>query len=253
MTTTPEKGQGIELLGAEDVAGLLGVKESTIWRWCREGRLPCLKVGKRWRVRRKALEDFLREKERSATLVGQLGSFLQVPDDVLVIAQNLDLLHRMDAAFFRVGEARGGLLVKFFGGENSPEEELLSRFEENGLAAGRLKREGRLVMKPEEAPLEGREDQIGRLIEEGAGGGRTVWASFDWVLQVDLETALEQQQRLADLVGDRPLVVKTAALEEVMEKWPSSALRRAQSSHSGTIFAYESGLSLSRSTPMPDL
>ena len=253
MTTTPEKGQGIELLGAEDVAGLLGVKESTIWRWCREGRLPCLKVGKRWRVRREALEDFLREKERSATLVGQLGSFLQVPDNVLVIAQNLDLLHRLDAAFFRVGEARGGLLVKFFGGENSPEEELLSRFEENGLAAGRLKREGRLVMKPEEAPLEGREDQIGRLIEEGAGGGRTVWASFDWVLQVDLETALEQQQRLADLVGDRPLVVKTAALEEVMEKWPSSALRRAQSSHSGTIFAYESGLSLSRSTPMPDL
>ena len=253
MTTTPEKGQGIELLGAEDVAGLLGVKESTIWRWCREGRLPCLKVGKRWRVRREALEDFLREKERSATLVGQLGSFLQVPDNVLVIAQNLDLLHRLDAAFFRVGEARGGLLVKFFGGENSPEEELLSRFEENGLAAGRLKREGRLVMKPEEDPLEGREDQIGRLIEEGAGGGRTVWASFDWVLQVDLETALEQQQRLADLVGDRPLVVKTAALEEVMEKWPSSALRRAQSSHSGTIFAYESGLSLSRSTPMPDL
>ena len=253
MTTTPERRRGIDLLGAEDVAGLLGVKESTIWRWCREGRLPCLKVGKRWRVRREALEDFLREKERSATLVGQLGSFLQVPDNVLVIAQNLDLLHRLDAAFFRVGEARGGLLVKFFGGENSPEEELLSRFEENGLAAGRLKREGRLVMKPEEAPLEGREDQIGRLIEEGAGGGRTVWASFDWVLQVDLETALEQQQRLADLVGDRPLVVKTAALEEVMEKWPSSALRRAQSSHSGTIFAYESGLSLSRSTPMPDL
>ena len=253
MATKSDKGQEIELLGAEEVAGLLGVKESTIWRWCREGRLPCLKVGKRWRVRREALEDFLREKERSGTLVGQLGSFLRVPDNVLVIAQNLDLLHRLDAAFFRVGEARDGLLVKFFGGENSPEDELISRFEDNGLAAGRLKREGRLVMRPEEDPLGGREDQIGRLIEEGAGAGRTVWASFNWVLQVDLETALEQQQRLADLVGGRPLVVKTAALEEVIEKWPSSALRRAQSSHSGTILAYESGLSLSRSTPMPPL
>jgi hypothetical protein len=79
-----------------------------------------------------------------------------------------------------------------------------------------------------------------------------VWASFDWVLQVDLETALEQQ-RLADLVGHRPLVVKTAALEEVIDKWPSSALRRAQPSHSGTILAYESGLSLGRSAPMPSL
>jgi hypothetical protein len=204
-------------------------------------------------VRREALEDFLKEKERSGTLVGQVGSFLRVPDNVLVIAQNLDLLHRMDAAFFRVGEARDGLLVKFFGGENSPEEELISRLEDNGLAAGRLKREGRLLMKPEEDPLKGREDELGRLVEEGTGEDRTVWASFNWVLQVDLETALEQHQRLADLVGDRPLVVKTAALEEVIEKWPSSALRRAQSSHSGTILAYESGLSLSRSTPMPPL
>ena len=105
---TEKKGRGIELLGAEDVAGLLGVKESTVWRWCRWGTLPCLKVGKHWRVRRKALEDFLSEKERSTTLVGQLGSFLRVPDNVLVIAQNLDLLHRMDAAFFRVGEASDG-------------------------------------------------------------------------------------------------------------------------------------------------
>ncbi len=251
--TISKKGQGIDLLGAEDVAGLLGVKESTIWRWCREGRLPCLKVGKRWRVRREALEDFLRERERSSTLVGQLGSFLRVPDNVLAVAQNLDILHRLDAAFFRVGEARDGLLVKFFGGENSPEEELISRLEANGLAAGRLKREGRLLMKPEEDPLGGREDQLGRLVEEGADGGRTVWASFDWVLQVDLEAALEQQQRLAELVGDRPLVVKTAALEQAIERWPSTALRRAQASHSGTILAYESGLSLSRSMPMPSL
>ncbi len=251
LTTTPEKGQGIELLGAEDVAGLLGVKESTIWRWCREGRMPCLKVGKRWRVRREALEDFLREKERSATLVGQLSFFLRVPDNVLAIAQNLDLLHRLDAAFFRVGEARDGLLVKFYGGENSPPEELIERFEENGLAAGRLRREGRLLMRPEEDPLGGREDQLGRLIEEGIGEGRTVWASFNWVLQVDLETALEQQKSLADLVGAQQLVVKTAALEEAIEEWSSSALRRAQSSHSGTILAYESGLSLSRATPMP--
>jgi hypothetical protein len=106
-------------------------------------------------------------------------------------------------------------------------------------------------MRPEEDPLGEREDQLGRLIEEGIGEGRTVWASFNWVLQVDLETALEQQKSLADLVGDQQLVVKTAAVEEAIEEWSSSALRRAQSSHSGTILAYESGLSLSRATPMP--
>ena len=137
-----ENGRGIELLGAEEVAGLLGVKESTVWRWCREGILPGLKVGKRWRVRRQALEDFLREKERSATLVGQLGSFLRVPDNVLAVVEGIELLRRLDAAFFRVGEARGGLLVKFYGREDGSPDELISRLEENGLAAGRLRRGG---------------------------------------------------------------------------------------------------------------
>jgi excisionase family DNA binding protein len=54
-----------ELLGAEDVAGLIGVNENTVWRWCREGKLPCLKIGKHWRVRREDLEDFLKEAEES--------------------------------------------------------------------------------------------------------------------------------------------------------------------------------------------
>src|SRR5919205_4061261 len=113
-----------ELLSAEDVAELMGVKESTVWRWCREGNLPCLKVGKHWRVRRGDLEDFLKRSERRSTLAGQLDSFLRVPDNVLAIAQNIDILRRLDAAFFRVGEARGGLLVKFYGGEKDPADEL---------------------------------------------------------------------------------------------------------------------------------
>jgi excisionase family DNA binding protein len=138
-----------ELLSAEDVAARMGVKESTVWRWCREGHLSCLKVGKHWRVRREALDDFLRHSERSSTLVGQLSSFLQVPDSVLVIAQNLDILHRLDAAFFRVGEAHGGLLVKFYGGEDRSADELRVEFERNGLEVGRLEREGRLLMRPQ--------------------------------------------------------------------------------------------------------
>ena len=240
------------LLRAEDVAQQLGVKETTVWRWCREGNLPCLKVGKYWRVRQEALEEFLRHSERSTTLVGQLGTFLEVPDNVLVIAQNLDVLHRLDAAFFRVGEARGGLLVKFYGGEAHSEDELRADFQRNGLEVGRLERERRFLMRPEEDPLGGqRGEALGRLLDEEGGEGRTVWASFNWVVPVELEVALQQQQRLTELVDARHLVVKTAALEEAIEEWPASALRRVQASHSGIILASESGLSLSRATPMP--
>jgi excisionase family DNA binding protein len=222
VARSTEKG----LLSAGDVAQLLGVKETTVWRWCREGTLPCLKVGKHWRVRPEALEDLLKRSERSSTLVGQLSSFLQVPDNVLVIAQNLELLHRLDAAFFRVGEAHEGLLVKFYGGEVTSEDELHADFERNGLDVRHLEREGRFLMRPEEDPAAERVDELKRLLDEEGGEGRTVWASFDWVKPVELEMALEQQQRLTELVDARKLVVKTAAIEEAIKEWPASALRR---------------------------
>jgi excisionase family DNA binding protein len=251
-----ENGKGTsretELLAATDVAELIGVKETTVYRWCKEGKLPCLKIGKHWRIRRGVLEDFLKQSERPRTLVGQLDSFLRVPDNVLAIAQNIDILHRLDAAFFRVGEARGGLLVKFYAGEEHSEEELLSDFERNGFEAGRLKREGRLLMRAEKEPLGGtRGEQLGRLIEEEGSEGSTVWASFNWVRPVDLNTALEQQKRLSKLVDASQLVVKTAAIEEAIDEWSASQLRRVQSTHSAIILASEEELSLSRATPMP--
>jgi excisionase family DNA binding protein len=242
-----------QLLAAADVAGMLGVKETTVYRWCSEGKLPCLKIGYHWRIRRGVLEDFLKQSERPRTLVGQLDSFLRVPDKVLAIAQNIDILHRLDAAFFCVGEARGGLLVKFYAGEEHSEEELLLDFEQNGLEAGRLKRQGRLLMRAEEEPSSGtRWRQLGQLIEEKGGGeGRTVWASFDWVKPLELETALEQQRQLSELVDARQLVVKTAAIEEAIDEWGVSQLRGVQNMHSAIILASEEQLSLSHATPMP--
>ena len=160
-------------------------------------------------------------------------------------------MHRLDAAFFRAGEARGALLAKFYAGEGSSEEELLAAFEEYGLEATRLEREGRLLMRPEEDALGGgRGEALGRLLEE-EGEGRVLWASFDWVRPVDLDTAFEQQQELTVFVDAWRLVVKTAALEEAIDDWPSSEFRRAQVSHWGTILASEKGLSLSRATQMP--
>src|SRR5918995_3688535 len=242
-----------ELLAAAEVAELIGIKETTVYRWCSEGKLPCLKIGNHWRIRRGVLEDFLEESGRPRTLVGQLNAFLRVPDSVLAIAQNIDILHRLDAGFFRVGEARGGLLVKFYAGEKHSEEELLSDFEENGLEARRLKRERRLLMRAEEKPSSGsRWRQLAQLIEEKGGGeGRTVWASFDWVKPLELETALEQQRQLSELVDAHQLVVKTAAIEEAIEEWGVSQLRRAQSMHSAMILASEEQLLLSHAKPMP--
>src|SRR5215203_2953605 len=253
MTESKNTARETELLVAAEVAELIGIKQTTVYRWCSEGKLPCLKIGKHWRIRREVLEDFLKESGRPRTLLGQLDSFLRVPESVLAIAQNVEILHRLDAAFFRVGEAWGGLLVKFYAGEEHSEEELLLDFEQNGLEAGRLKRQGRLLMRAEEEPSSGsRWRQLGRLIEEKGGvEGRTVWASFDWVKPVQIETALEQQRQLSELVDASRLVVKTAAIEEAIDEWRASQLRRVQSMHSAIILASAEELLLAHATPMP--
>ena len=48
-----------EVLKVRAVAGYMGVGQVTVHRWCREGRVPCSKVGKSWRIRRETLEGFL--------------------------------------------------------------------------------------------------------------------------------------------------------------------------------------------------
>jgi excisionase family DNA binding protein len=249
---------GKDLLHTEDVASYLGVGQVTVWRWCRDGTLPCLKIGREWRIRREALERFLEQSERSETLVGRLRSFLEVPDNVLSIAQDRQMMHRLDAAFLlRVGEAKGGRLIKYLGGEETWNslDEVRSELERYGLEVGRLEEEGRLRFIFEPDPQQGgRAEELRRLLSEQADGGdRSVWVCFNWAEQMDMETALEHQQTLQEVGETSQLVVKTGVLEKNVDEWPGKMLRRAQVLHSGTIWLSESGLALNRVTPAPPL
>jgi len=240
-----------DLLGVEEVAEYLGVKAITVYRWCKEERLPCLKIGKHWRIRREALEDFVRRAEQPITLVGQLRLFVRVPDNLIGVAQNLDLMRQLDAAYFQVGEAQGGFLVKLYGGEEQSEDELRAYFKRNGLAVERLEEERRFIMRSEHDPLGERKDELRQLLKEEVDTGRAIWASFDWAKQIDLDTALRQQEALAQLIGSRQHVLKTAVLEEAAEYWTPAMLGRAQSLASGMIWLSDAGLSLCRVTQLP--
>ena len=244
--------QGKDLLHTEDVAAYLGVGQVTVWRWCRDGNLPCLKIGREWRIRREALEGFLERSERSETLVGRLRSFLEVPDNVLAMAQDREMMHRLDAAFFRVGEARGGSLIKYVGGEDWDSlDDARTTLERCGLEVRRLEEEGRFRFTSEPDPQGGRSEELRRLLSEEADGDRSTWVSFNWSEQIDLDAALEQQEALQGVTEEGEVVVKTAVLEEVVDAWPGKMLRRAQVLHSGTIWLSESGLALSRVMPPP--
>ena len=144
--------------------------------------MPCLNVGKSWHIRREELEGFLRQGERPPTLTGQLHSFLTMPDNVLGVAQNQELLHRPDAAFLSVGEARGGLLVKLAGGKPLSGAELRADLESKGLAVGRLEEEGRFrYVRDGDSPDVWIETLREFVSEAGGTGGRTIWtASTGW-------------------------------------------------------------------------
>ncbi len=257
--TSGEPPEGEELLSVEQVAEYLGVGNVTVHRWCRDGSLPCLKIGRQWRIRRRALLEFIGERERPATLTGRLRSFLQVPDNVLAVAQNRELMHRLDAAYFQVGAARGGMLVKYHaggspdeGGEETDPAELSSRLERHGLEARRLEGEGRLRFLPDRAEPGERVDQLAQLVAERSAQGRPIWAAFNWDERMELDKAIDQQRRLTRLVEESPLVVKTTVLEEKLDEWPLGGERRAQLRHSSAILLSREGLSLSRVTPPPE-
>lgn len=248
-----EVQDSVDLLTVEDVSERLGVGRVTIYRWCREGRLPCLKVGRGWRIRREALEDFLRRSEAPATLAAQLQAFVRVPDSLIGVAEDRELLHRLDAAFFEVGAARGGMLVKYLGGEpEETEESLAEELKRHGFGVEALQRDGRFLFRWDKDPPHGRLESLRQLMDGEAGTGRTVWATFTWTKQVDLDAALEQQAALTELVDERQLVLKTAVLEKIADDWPPDMRRRARQVHSGTVWVSETGVSLSRISPLPD-
>jgi excisionase family DNA binding protein len=242
-----------ELMSVEEVASYLGVGPVTVYRWCRRGSLPCLKIARRWRVRRSALEEFLERTERSSTLVGRLRSFLEMPASVLAIAQSVELMYRLDAAFFQVGEARGAALIKYHHSEAAADhlEDLRAGLKRYGLEVSRLEKQGRLRFVAERS-LGERLKELRRLADEEADSRRPLWVNFDWEERIDLDTALRHQEEIKAFVEDGQFVVKTSLLEGTLDVWSGATQRRAHALHGGgTIWLSKAGLSLSRVVPLP--
>lgn len=164
-------------------------------------------------------------------------------------------MKRLDAAFFKVGEARGGTLVKYqLEGERIPTlEEVREEMAGAGLEVDRLEDEGRLRFVNEGGGPGKRAEEVRRLVAESSEGNRTLWANFNWDLRMGVDEGLEHQRLLTELVGDSKLVLKTAILEGDLDEWPGAAQRQAQMTHMGTVWLSREGLAMSRVTPPPTL
>lgn len=53
---------GDELLSVEEVGRILKLSKSTVQKWCHEGKLPAVKMGKVYRIRKKDLDYWYEQK-----------------------------------------------------------------------------------------------------------------------------------------------------------------------------------------------
>ena len=45
-----------EVLTVQEVATYLKVSRSTVWRWCKNGKLPAFRIGREWRIHQETLD-----------------------------------------------------------------------------------------------------------------------------------------------------------------------------------------------------
>ena len=197
------------------------------------------------------MEAFLRRAERPRSLVAHLAAFLTVPDQVLAVSADTTLLARLDAAFYQVAEARGGLPIKFYDPRAAPQATLRAEFRRHGLDIDRLEATDRFRWCAETEPVGGAATLRQLLVEESETG-RVLWAGFNWGRGVDLRMALRQQAELAALVAGHPLVVATGVVEPARETWPTAQQQwQLLGSLRGVIRFARTGLMLSRVVPPP--
>ena len=116
MDENPNKQK--ELLSAEEVADYLGVGPVTVYRWCKEGRLQGIKLGKHWRIRREALEDFLKQHERPAKLAGELRSFLSTLPAHIAIVDSSGTIVAVNQAWRDFATSNGAVVSRVMEGTN---------------------------------------------------------------------------------------------------------------------------------------
>lgn len=137
-----------QLLTVDEVATYLRVATNTVYRWCRDGKLTAIKMGKEWRVSRQDLETFVnarRTGKRVASLDNIFANTLTAPEHVLVMMTDPDAVFKMEADFFTVGMRQGRQLYKGCWWQHP--DDVRERFAAYGLPVETLESDKKLVVE----------------------------------------------------------------------------------------------------------
>lgn len=155
-----------ELLTVDEVAQILRTTTNTIYRWLRAGKLPGIKLGKEWRIKKEALKLKLNENNQ----VNQLSrSFLDIinpqHDHVLAITNSKDNLYNLEAEFFKKGLSKGYRLFKGCWWQNP--DDVRQELTQRGLPVEDLEAKNSLVIV----------DLLAQYNRFGKNGPVQIWAN----------------------------------------------------------------------------
>ncbi len=103
-----------ELYTVDEVAEILRTTSNTIYRWLRSGKLPGVKIGKEWRIKKIALNSTLTETnilvtKKNKNIWDKIDSH---HNHVLAVTSNETSLYNLEAEFFKKGLTKGYRLFK---------------------------------------------------------------------------------------------------------------------------------------------
>lgn len=129
-----------QLLTIDEAAEYLRVTPATIYRWCRSGRLPALKIGKQWRVSVSDLRNWLQQQKDQEPEVAAFG---RAPGHVLALVSSADQAPQFVLHFLRRAQLAGARLV--YASLQSPRE-FQTRAKAAGIDTSGMENQGQLVV-----------------------------------------------------------------------------------------------------------
>ena len=102
-----------KLYTVDEVAEILRTTPNTIYRWLRAGKLPGVKIGKEWRIKKETLSSKLTE---TNTVMDQGQDFWETIDTqhnhILAVTKNENTIYNLESDFFIKGLTKGYRLFK---------------------------------------------------------------------------------------------------------------------------------------------
>lgn len=232
-----------ELLTVQEVAEFLRIAPNTVYRWCRDGKLAGIKIGKEWRIARGDLDHFLARRAgamEASSLDALLRRRLTAPEHVLVMASDPAEVYRLQAQFLQVGQRAGHPL--FIGGWWQSVSEIRQRLTAAGLPVADLEASGQLTIADLHAAYTAHGPQ--GVIEvwqkhSEAGGGKALWGTgshrlSDW--NGRMQDLIRFETELHEAFQRMPVIALCPCVLEPVDKSGFDALLDLVPHHSGALF-----------------